>query len=1010
MRFIWAILLLLLPVAGFAQESDKDFLTRYLEENLSDAGRVVTVTGFVGALSSQATMQQMTIADDQGIWLTLKGVTLDWSRSALLSGQIDVNEFTVDEIDLERIPSTKSKMPSAEAKGFSLPNLPVSINLKDIAAKRIVLGAAVLGQKVEGTLTASALLAGGQGVANLTLVRTDAGPKGKFTFIGSYANATGQLSLALTASEDAGGVAVGLLGVPGSPSADLIIGGTGPITDFTANVSLKTDGVSRLAGKVTLTGDDKGNSFAVDLAGDPTPVFLPQYAAFFGPNVHLTAKGQRLADGSTALSQLQIRTQALSLDGSLSLNALGAPAAFNLTGQLGLADGALVLPMKGSQETRLNHADVSLTYDRSKGDGWQGKAVVAGLDQSAFTAATMTLEGSGHISRDAVGQLFDGQITFAADGLAMKDPGLAQALGTALDGQVDLKWTHGDARLSVSNLAIKGNGFRVSTTGGIAGLGDGFALKGNAQGQYDDLSRLSTLAGRPLAGLVSFDLSGDGSPLSGFFDGKGSLNGKDLSVGVSQLDGLLRGDSAISLDLRRDATGTTVRALEVTTTTLKATAQGRLTNEGNSLSADLDFSDLSVLGANYHGALKGKGSLVGSFDKGTVSLQATGTNLAVGQPQADLLLAGESTLSVNLTLADGAAVIDTAVITNPQLTLDATGRLAVAANDVTAKLTLPDLSVLGGTYRGALQGQARLTGTLDAAVVSLDGTGTDLAVGQDLVDRLLQGQSTVSITAKIENGAAVVDHAVVSTPQFSIDATGRMASAGSDVTANLTLPNLAVLGGAYSGAVQGKAHLLGDMNTATITLDGTATNLALGQPQLDGLLTGKSTLVVAVKLDKGLVAIDRAVISNPHLNIDATGTLAAAGSDVTAKLALTDLSGISAAYSGAATGEAHFTGQPTDGHLSVTASSSNLAMGQHLLDTLLRGQSTLLLDLDLTTVGVKINEVKLVTPQITAEATGTANGAERRLQLTARLGNLAVLYPQFPGALTAIGTAVQSDA
>ncbi|MEO6299956.1 MAG: translocation/assembly module TamB domain-containing protein, partial [Paracoccaceae bacterium] len=53
---------------------------------------------------------------------------------------------------------------------------------------------------------------------------------------------------------------------------------------------------------------------------------------------------------------------------------------------------------------------------------------------------------------------------------------------------------------------------------------------------------------------------------------------------------------------------------------------------------------------------------------------------------------------------------------------------------------------------------------------------------------------------------------------------------------------------------------------------------------------------------------------------------------------------------------------------------------------------------------------KLVTPQITAEATGTANGAERRLQLTARLGNLAVLYPQFPGALTAIGTAVQSDA
>ena len=118
MRILLALLLILLPVAGLAQQSDKDFLTTYLEENLSGAGRVVTVTGFAGALSSRATMVAMTIADDQGIWLTLKGVTLDWSRSALLSGQIEIQEFSVDEIDLQRIPATNGAgMPAAEARG-----------------------------------------------------------------------------------------------------------------------------------------------------------------------------------------------------------------------------------------------------------------------------------------------------------------------------------------------------------------------------------------------------------------------------------------------------------------------------------------------------------------------------------------------------------------------------------------------------------------------------------------------------------------------------------------------------------------------------------------------------------------------------------------------------------------------------------------------------------------------------------------------------------------------------
>ena len=374
-------------------------------------------------------------------------------------------------------------MPAAEASGFSLPDLPVSIAIGDISAKRIVLGAAVLGQGVEGTLKASLQLAGGQGQAKLVLARTD-GPKGVFDLAASYANATGQLVLALSAAEDAGGVSVRLLGVPGLPSAELTIAGDGPVTGFAADVSLKTDGAVRLAGKVALTGDTGGTGFTADLAGDPTPVFLPQYAAFFGPDLRLHAVGKRGADGRLDLSQFSLMAQAIAVDGSLSLDATGAPEAFALTGRLGLPEGPVVLPLVSARETKVSKADLSLSYDRSKGDGWQVQATVWGLDHQAFTAATMVLSGAGRIAQGSGGAEFDGKLTFQATGLLPANAGLAQALGSAIQGSAALAWKSGDGQLTLSNLALDGTGFQIATSGTIGSLADGFTLKGAAKGSY----------------------------------------------------------------------------------------------------------------------------------------------------------------------------------------------------------------------------------------------------------------------------------------------------------------------------------------------------------------------------------------------------------------------------------------------------------------------------------------------------------------------------------------------
>ena len=637
MRALWIIALAALPFAAAAQESDKDFLTRFLEDNLSSAGRIVTITGFQGALSSRATMTEMTIADDQGIWLTVRDVTLDWSQSALLSGQIVIDEFSAGDIVLERVPQGDTG-PTLAARSFAVPDLPVSIDVRTIAARHIALGPAVLGQAVEGQLTAAMLLAGGEGTASLDLTRTDAGPAGQFHLAAAFERDTGHLDLSLSATEGAGGVAVSLLGVPGAPSAELVIEGSGPAAEFAADVSLKTDGVTRLAGRVAMTTNADGPGFTADLAGDPTPVFLPQYAVFFGPDVALHMAGQRFSDGHMELSEFSVTAQALALQGSLSLDADRVPLAFDLTGTVGLPEGPVTLPLG---ENRLEHGELSLKYDRATGDVWQGRASLQGLVATAFAADTVDLVGSGHIRREAGGGSFDGVFDFDAKGLSMVDPGLARALGTALTGQATMTWASGGA-LAVSDLSLTGAGFDLKTTGTIGNVAEGLTLTGTAVGTIDDLTPWSTLAGRDLAGAARFDLAGTGNLLTGFADVTGAVRGTRIVTGLTMLDGLLAEDSAVTLSLRRDEAGTTLRDLNLAAKGVTASLAGQITPDKVDLAGDLAVTDLAVLGPGFGGGLDGKVALTGPLEAVLLSLTAKGRELAVGQRQLDGLLQGNS--------------------------------------------------------------------------------------------------------------------------------------------------------------------------------------------------------------------------------------------------------------------------------------------------------------------------------------------------------------------------------
>ena len=131
------------------EEADKGFLTNFLEELLTDAGREVRIENFQGALSSSATIDRLTIADDEGIWLTATDLVLNWDRSALFSGVLDITELGAATIELPRLPATDENLPPPEAGEFRVPELPVEIRIDRLNVAQIVLGRPVLGRAAE---------------------------------------------------------------------------------------------------------------------------------------------------------------------------------------------------------------------------------------------------------------------------------------------------------------------------------------------------------------------------------------------------------------------------------------------------------------------------------------------------------------------------------------------------------------------------------------------------------------------------------------------------------------------------------------------------------------------------------------------------------------------------------------------------------------------------------------------------------------------------------------------
>lgn len=746
MRRLLLIAACLLPGVAWAQQDDRDYLTAFLEDTLSGAGRTVTVTGFAGALSSQATIEKLTIADDKGVWITLNGVVLDWSRSALFSGELNVSELSAEEIIVDRLPDTSGGAPSPEASGFTLPELPVSVQVDRVAANRIELGPEVLGQPVTGTLEASAHLEGGEGQAKLDLIRTGDGPKGEITLDASYSNATRVLGLELVAEEDAKGIVVNLLGVPGLPAASFRVQGSGPVDDYATNIVLATDGAERLKGTVTIKAETGGYRLLADVGGDLAPVLAPEQVEFFGTEVALKADALRSPAGRITVNAFDLSARALTVSGKAEIAADGLPEWFDVTGTLATPDKQPVaLPFLA--DTRVLKADFHLATRPDDRDSWSGEVSVDGFDQPDMKIARMRLKGSGRLGRTASGNSFGGTFEGLASGIAPSDPDLAQALGPEISGSVRLQALEGSGALRLSDLRFQGAGLTGSGNLKIEGLKDAFLTSGTLAVDAADFARFSGLAGRPLGGTGRLELTATASRLSGFFDADLGFTGTGLRVDIPQADRLLAGESTFYASVRRDVSGTVLRSLDIAAKGLKVKANGKISSVGSDLAGSVVLDDLAVLGPGYEGSLALDGRFTGTPENGQITLAGTGQSLRLGNTEADRLLAGRSALDLALGLKDGFVQVQSAKLSNPQLSVAATGTVEGERTSIDLDARLANLGLIVPEVQGPLTLSGKAAQDAQGYTLDVKGSGPG-GINATLAGRVANGFDQANLTIR----------------------------------------------------------------------------------------------------------------------------------------------------------------------------------------------------------------------------------------------------------------------
>lgn len=786
----------------------------------------VRIGRLTGPLPGRIGLQDVRLADRAGEFARLDRIDLAWSPLALLGGTLSVQSLAVTGGAVERAPGLPADPDAAPEPPSAVPTLafpapPLAVDVEAVRVEGVALGAGLAGRPA--TLSAdlaAAVSASSATAAGWIEARSPDGPA-RLDLDLAVVPDDGTLRAEIRASEPAGGVVAGLLGVPGRPALDLTLTGSGTLADWKGRLAGGFGPDARVDAALSVAAGQGTTGLTVDGTAAVAALLPDAIRPLAGPGIEVGLSATLAADGGIAVERATLQTPSAVLRGTAAIDAAGVPVAVDATVSLpGLQPFSALAGMElgGAAEVRVTLSE----------DGRRGAVAVTGspsVDGIALDDLRLDLG----LSADRplaglparVDWTLDGSVAtptlpdadlvgLAGPRIALEGAGSAATDGSAATAD-RLAVTAGDTWLDASAALVDGH--RIDARGTVA---------------LADLARFSTLAERPLAGSVALAFDGtvllDPLDVSAVLD----LSASDLDPGDPVLAGMIGRAPTATAGITLDAGNRlSVHGLALQTATVRADGDLSADLPDGALEGRVDLAapDLAavgrVLAVDLAGSARAAVALAGTLDAPTASAswraaplvvqgtrlsELTGSATAAGLPAApagrlDLKASagGETvTLGSRYALAGNTLRID-------GLTLDSAGlaarggaavNLAGPAVDGSLRVEAGDLGRLGKVAGLPLSGgsldatvtlaardgqSAELSGTVKK--LALDGGATELA-GIELSG---QGKNLLSkpsgtLRAKVgrirQDGEVVLETATLSVASDGAGAQAELALAG----------------------------------------------------------------------------------------------------------------------------------------------------------------------------------------------------------------------------------------
>jgi len=777
-------------------EADRSFLADLISKALSTPATRVSVGSVEGALSSNSTIRDVTIADRDGVWLRVNEVRLEWSRLALLSRRLEVNKLEIGRLEYLREP-LPSEVEVPDSDQPILPELPVKVAIADFNLRELVLGEPVIGTAARLSASGNASL--GAPAEGLRLVfdarRLDA--PGTLSARLNY-NASA-LTLALNVDEPANGLLARAGNIPGLPPVKLDLNGNGTLDAFGARLTFTAGPTIGATGQAQLARTGATRRLGLDLDARIEGLLPQVVAPVFAGTTRLEGATVFGDDGTLSIPGLALVSQAARLDISGTLGTdrnadfkVSARAVPNSGGST-VAGAAQIktLVFDGTVQGQLTAPKIAATLRAEDARIPAGR--LASLD------ATFTATPNGSLSEPAtrIALVADGR----AAGVALTDQALALAFGDTL--AFTLRGSATPERvIDIDTLRVTTSSVTAAYSGRL-GTRD---ASGRLTLEAGDLTRFGDLAGLRIRGALALDAGVQGllsdGPITARLDGRATRFG----TGIPVVDGLVGPQLTLSGTARTLlGGGFGLQNLALTGEHANLTLNGEARTDQLGLAANLTLPQLRFADSRLSGRGEVMARLTGTFARPDAGFSAVISDAtALGRPIGRLALEGQANDLLGLpdlqaTLkgdvdrkpadgtfhaarrADGGWSVDRLNVAIGSVT--ATGNVALdAAGLVGGQLSvkagnLDDLSPLVLTrLSGDLNADLKLEVVAGGQNATLQAQGNRLRAADAAIERLNARAAVTDIYRRPVIDAAVsVDRATVAGEVFSqikFDATG----------------------------------------------------------------------------------------------------------------------------------------------------------------------------------------------------------------------------------------------